>query len=157
VAATRNFRRLMFGEAAPDAAVFVSCKGGPLDASEVHRIVKAAAERAGLSAEVSAYWLHHAHASHSLDRGAPIHRCSRPLATSPWPPLGGICRTRGPPLKHRLRDGSRLYQHRSSPRGLRPAHPCGPERNRTVSASGLHTTRAFALFRRSSKPHGLGS
>ena len=59
--------------------MFVSCKGGPLDASEVHRIVKAAAERAGLSAEVSAYWLHHAHASHSLDRGAPIHLVQQTL------------------------------------------------------------------------------
>jgi site-specific recombinase XerD len=45
----------------------------PHHESAVHRIVKAAAERAGLSAEVSAHWLRHAHASHSLDRGAPIH------------------------------------------------------------------------------------
>jgi len=35
--------------------------------------VKAAAERAGLPASVSAHWLRHAHASHSLERGAPIH------------------------------------------------------------------------------------
>src|SRR5215212_2083367 len=62
------------GAAGPDEAVFRSRKGGgPLDESAVHRIVKAAAERAGLSAEVSAHWLRHAHASHSLDRGAPIH------------------------------------------------------------------------------------
>jgi site-specific recombinase XerD len=39
----------------------------------VHLIVKAAAERAELSPEVSAHWLRHAHASHSLERGAPIH------------------------------------------------------------------------------------
>lgn len=57
----------------PDAPVFVSLRKGPLDASQVHRIVKAAAERAGLSAEVSAHWLRHAHASHALDRGAPVH------------------------------------------------------------------------------------
>ena len=44
-----------------------------LDPSQVHRIVKAAAARAGISAEVSAHWLRHAHASHSLERGAPIH------------------------------------------------------------------------------------
>lgn len=36
------------------------------------RNLKAAA-RAGLPAEVSAHWLRHAHASHALDRGAPIH------------------------------------------------------------------------------------
>lgn len=57
----------------PDAPVFLSRKGGALDASAVHRVVKAAAERAGLSPEVSAHWLRHAHASHALDRGAPVH------------------------------------------------------------------------------------
>ena len=61
------------GETGADAPVFRSRKGGALDPSQVHRIVKAAAERAGLSPEVSAHWLRHAHASHSLERGAPIH------------------------------------------------------------------------------------
>lgn len=56
-----------------DAPVFASRKGGaPLDASQIHRVVKAAAARAGLSEAVSAHWLRHAHASHALDRGAPI-------------------------------------------------------------------------------------
>jgi len=59
--------------ASPDAPVFLSRKGGALDPSAVHRVVKAAAARAGLPVEVSAHWLRHAHASHSLDRGAPIH------------------------------------------------------------------------------------
>jgi site-specific recombinase XerD len=45
----------------------------------VHQVVKAAAERAGLSAAVSAHWLRHAHASHSLDRGAPIHLVQQTL------------------------------------------------------------------------------
>ncbi len=61
------------GGASPEEPVFRSRKRGPLDESQVHRIVKAAAERAGLSPEVSAHWLRHAHASHSLERGAPIH------------------------------------------------------------------------------------
>ena len=62
------------GASGPQDAVFRSRKGGGnLDPSMVHRIVKATAERAGLSAEISAHWLRHAHASHSLDRGAPIH------------------------------------------------------------------------------------
>ena len=43
-----------------------------------YRVVKAA-KRAGLSAEVSAHWLRHAHASHSLDRGAPIHLVQQTL------------------------------------------------------------------------------
>ena len=46
---------------------------------KAHRIVKAAAERVGLSFEVSAHWLRHAHASHSLDRGAPIHLVQQTL------------------------------------------------------------------------------
>ncbi len=61
------------GDLSADAPVFLSRKGGALDPSAVHRVVKAAASRAGLSADVSAHWLRHAHASHSLDRGAPIH------------------------------------------------------------------------------------
>ncbi len=44
-----------------------------MDPSQVHRIVKAAAKRAGLSNAVSAHWLRHAHVSHALDRGAPVH------------------------------------------------------------------------------------
>lgn len=61
------------GEAGADAPVFLSAKGGHLDPVQVHRIVKAAAARAGLPAALSAHWLRHAHASHALDRGAPIH------------------------------------------------------------------------------------
>ena len=44
-----------------------------LDPSQVHRIVKIAAKRADLSDRVSAHWLRHAHVSHALDRGAPVH------------------------------------------------------------------------------------
>lgn len=58
----------------PDAAVFRSREGGGvLDPSQVHRIVKIAAKRADLSDRVSAHWLRHAHVSHALDRGAPVH------------------------------------------------------------------------------------
>jgi site-specific recombinase XerD len=57
----------------PDAPVFRSRQGGALDPSQVHRIVKHAAKRAGLPATVSAHWLRHAHVSHALDRGAPVH------------------------------------------------------------------------------------
>ena len=44
-----------------------------MDPSQVHRIVKRAAQRAGLAADVSAHWIRHAHVSHALDRGAPAH------------------------------------------------------------------------------------
>jgi integrase/recombinase XerD len=59
--------------AAADAPVFRSTKGGPLGCPQAHRILKAAAARAGLPAEVSLHWLRHAHVSHALDRGAPAH------------------------------------------------------------------------------------
>ena len=58
----------------PDAPLFRSrAGGGHLDPSQVHRIVKTAARRAGLSDAVSAHWLRHAHVSHALDHGAPAH------------------------------------------------------------------------------------
>lgn len=60
-------------EALPDEPVFRSRKGGHLDPAQVHRVIKAAAAKAGLPKEFSAHWLRHAHASHSIDRGAPIH------------------------------------------------------------------------------------
>jgi hypothetical protein len=61
------------GTAGLDAPVFASRSGKPLERSRVARIVKDASQRAGIEANVSTHWLRHAHASHALDRGAPIH------------------------------------------------------------------------------------
>ena len=58
--------------AGPNDPVFRSRKGAHLTSSQLWRIIKAAAARAGLPPEVSTHWLRHAHASHALDRGAPI-------------------------------------------------------------------------------------
>ncbi len=58
------------GDAAP---VFVSRTGGPLSRTQVFRIVRAAANRAGADKDVSPHWLRHARASHALDRGAAVH------------------------------------------------------------------------------------
>lgn len=61
------------GDAGAEMPVFRSRKGGAaLDESQAWRIVKAAAKRAGLADSFSPHWLRHAHASHSIDRGAPI-------------------------------------------------------------------------------------
>ena len=57
----------------PDVPVFRSRNGKPLSARRVHQLVRQAAKRAGLPDEVSPHWLRHAHASHSLARGCPIH------------------------------------------------------------------------------------
>jgi integrase/recombinase XerD len=48
-------------------------KGGRLRSVAALRIVRKAAERAGIELPVSPHWFRHAHASHALDRGAPIH------------------------------------------------------------------------------------
>lgn len=62
------------GEAGAVDAIFRSRKGGGhLDASQVRRIVYTAAKKAGLEQKVSPHWMRHAHASHALDRRAPIH------------------------------------------------------------------------------------
>jgi site-specific recombinase XerD len=60
-------------DAGGDDPVFRSQKGGSLSPVQVWRIVRAAARRAGIAGDVSPHWLRHAHASHPLDRGAPIH------------------------------------------------------------------------------------
>jgi integrase/recombinase XerD len=62
--------------------VFRSRKGGHLDESQVWRIVRKASKRAGIEKAVSCHWLRHAHASHALDRGAPIHLVQATLGHS---------------------------------------------------------------------------
>jgi site-specific recombinase XerD len=60
-------------DVAADDPVFASRKGkGHLHPSQVKRIVTAAAVP-GVDGRVSPHWLRHAHASHALDRRAPIH------------------------------------------------------------------------------------
>lgn len=61
------------GNAEGNIPVFRSRQGGALVRSQIHHIVKAAAKRAKLPAAVSTHYLRHAHVSHALDRGAPIH------------------------------------------------------------------------------------
>lgn len=60
----------------PGDPVFVSRKtkaGGVLRPLAILRIVRNAARRAGIELPVSPHWFRHAHASHALDRGAPLH------------------------------------------------------------------------------------
>jgi integrase/recombinase XerD len=52
--------------------VFRSRKRGPLHPSQVLRITKAAARRAGIERNVRNHDLRHSHATHSIDRGCPL-------------------------------------------------------------------------------------
>ena len=83
IAQPNPVRTNLRGEASADVPVFLSRKGGALDPNAVHRIVLAAAARAGRSVEISAHWLRYAHASHSLDRGAPIYLVQATLGHAP--------------------------------------------------------------------------
>jgi len=71
-----SFRR----DARDEAPLFRSRKGGHLHASQVWRIVKKSAKRAGIKKAVSPHWFRHAHASHALDRGAKISLVKETLA-----------------------------------------------------------------------------
>ena len=53
--------------------MFPSRTGRRLDRWRVRLILRRAAERAGIQERMSPHWLRHAHASHALDHGAPIH------------------------------------------------------------------------------------
>ncbi len=66
----------------PDDPVFKSQKGNALSVPQAWRIVKKAAKRAKIDAPVSPHWFRHAHASHALDHGAPIHLVQASLGHS---------------------------------------------------------------------------
>ena len=91
-----------------DAPVFSSRKKqGHLTEVQVNRIVKAAALRVpGLEREValkvSPHWLRHAHASHAMDRGAPVHLVQQTLGHA-------SVATTGRYLHARPQDSSSLY------------------------------------------------
>ena len=68
------------GSADEDAFVFASRKGrGRLNTSHVLRVTKRAARRAGIAQNVRNHDLRHSHATHSLERGAPISLVSQTL------------------------------------------------------------------------------
>lgn len=74
------------GDASANDPVFQSREGDAvgrhLDRTQVYRIVARAAKRAGIQGKISPHWLRHAHASHSLERGAPIHLVQATLGHS---------------------------------------------------------------------------
>lgn len=88
------------GEGGP---VFASTRGGGhLTERGIHAIVARTARRAGLAGDVSPHWLRHAHVSHALDRGAPIHLVSATVGH-------GSIATTGAYAHARPNDSSALY------------------------------------------------
>jgi integrase/recombinase XerD len=65
-----------------DSPLFTSRKGRHFNPSQVWRIVRKAARKAGIEKDVSPHWYRHAHASHALQRGASIALVQRTLAHS---------------------------------------------------------------------------
>jgi integrase/recombinase XerD len=63
-------------------AVFLSRFKNRLDRFAIHKMVKAAALRAGINPHTSAHWLRHAHATHSLKHGAGIELLMKSLGHS---------------------------------------------------------------------------
>lgn len=94
------------GDAGASLAVFCSREGDKdgqhLDRTQVYRIVANAAKRAGIQGKVSPHWLRHAHASHSLENGAPIHLVQATLGHS-------TVATTGRYLHARPSDSSAMY------------------------------------------------
>jgi integrase/recombinase XerD len=70
------------GAAGAEDPVFKSRGGKPLDRGRVRTILRKAAAEAGVAAQPSPHWLRHAHASHALDHGAPIHLVQATLGHS---------------------------------------------------------------------------
>lgn len=67
------------GDCAGDVHVFLSRTGRPLGPRDARRVVARVAKAAGLNKPVSPHWMRHAHASHALDRGAPVHLVQKDL------------------------------------------------------------------------------
>ena len=61
----------------PTSKVFKSYRGKPLGVRDARDIVYKAADEAGV--KLSPHWLRHAHASHALDHGCPIHLLQKSL------------------------------------------------------------------------------
>lgn len=71
------------GDAGDEACIFPSPRtSGHLSASQAWRIVRRAALVAGLGKNVSPHWFRHAHASHAIDRGAPLSLVKETLGHS---------------------------------------------------------------------------
>lgn len=79
---TRNVRlpedllddlRYFRGDAKPEDAMFTTGNGEHMHRTTIWRIIKRALHKTRIEKDVSTHWLRHAHVSHALDKGAPVH------------------------------------------------------------------------------------
>jgi len=73
----------------------------PVGPRQIQTVITALAEQAGIDLGVSPHWLRHAHASHAVDRGAPIHTVQGSLGHSSLSTTGRYL--------HRGQDGAGRY------------------------------------------------
>ena len=60
-------------------AVFYSYRHKPLDRTWIHKLLKKAAQKAGVNPAASAHWLRHSHATHALEGGCDLHLLQQSL------------------------------------------------------------------------------
>jgi integrase/recombinase XerD len=75
---SRSLLSLRGGAGANDP-VFAKRNGGRLTERAVNKMVKRAAEAAGINTAVSPHWLRHAHGSHAIERGASLPQVQQTL------------------------------------------------------------------------------
>jgi integrase/recombinase XerD len=66
-------------DATPADPVFVTDQERRMSRNYISILVRRAARRIGIGAKVSAHWLRHGHASHSMDKGAPLSLIQKTL------------------------------------------------------------------------------
>ncbi len=118
------------GNAGAEDPVFPSRSGKLLDRGRVRVIVRRAAKRAGVADAVSPHWLRHAHASHALDHGAPIHLVQATLGHSSVATTSGYLHARPGDSSARF-----LVLERFSPESARIRLPLFPTRVMNVTTA----------------------
>jgi integrase/recombinase XerD len=118
------------GDAGAEDPVFPSRTGRSLDRGRVRAIVRQAAERAGVSEPVSPHWLRHAHASHALDHGAPIHLVQATLGHSSVATTSAYLHARPGDSSARFLFGSDRIALPSSGTGVMNVSPANDSRER---------------------------
>jgi integrase/recombinase XerD len=119
-------------DATGDEPVFPSRTGRLLDRGRVRAIVRQAARHAGIDGDVSPHWLRHAHASHALDHGAPIHLVQATLGHGSVATTSAYLHARPGDSSARFLDAGNLL---AESRGL--ALPLKPTRVMDVIVTGI--------------------